>query len=113
MEQHYWAGIITGFAIFTTAGLFLVNLGTGRLYAGYIAALIISNFAVALTSHLGGSITHGQEYLTEHLELIMNSSDAHDPKSEAEMLVYEDMIAPIFEAKCLSCHNAQKAKGNF
>jgi uncharacterized membrane protein len=113
MEQHYWAGIITGFTIFTTAALFLVNLGTGRLYAGYIAALIISNIAVALTSHLGGSITHGQDYLTEHLALIMDSSNAHDPKSEAEMLVYEDMIAPIFEAKCLSCHNAQKAKGSF
>ena len=113
MEQHYWAGIITGFTIFTTAALFIVNLGTGRLYAGYIVALIISNIAVALTSHLGGSITHGQDYLTEHLALITNSSDAHDPKSEAEMLVYEDMIAPIFEAKCLSCHNAQKAKGSF
>jgi hypothetical protein len=113
MEQHYWAGIITGFTIFITAGLFVVYLGTGRLYAGYIVALIISNIAVALTSHLGGSITHGQDYLTEHLALITNSSDAHDPKSEAEMLVYEDMIAPIFEAKCLSCHNAQKAKGSF
>jgi len=113
MEQHYWAGIITGFTIFTTAALFIVNLGTGRLYTGYIVALIISNIAVALTSHLGGSITHGQDYLTEHLALITNSSDAHDPKSEAEMLVYEDMIAPIFEAKCLSCHNAQKAKGSF
>lgn len=113
MEQHYWAGIITGFTIFTTAALFLVNWSTGRLYPGYIAALIVSNISVGLASHLGGSITHGQDYLTEHLGLIMNALDTHDQKSEAEMLVYEDMLAPLFEAKCLSCHNAQKAKGSF
>ena len=113
MEQHYWAGIVTGVAIFTTVSLFLLYWSSGRFYFGYLAMLIISNITVAVTSHLGGSITHGQDYLTEHLALIMNASDAHPPKSEAEMLVYEDMIAPIFEAKCLSCHNAQKAKGNF
>ena len=113
MEQHYWAGVITGCAIITTTGLFLIYWGTARYYPLYIAALIISNIAVALTSHLGGSITHGQDYLTEHLQLIVNSPEKHVSKSEAEMLVYEDMIAPIFEAKCLSCHNTQKAKGNF
>lgn len=113
MEQHYWAGVITGFSIFTTVGLFLIYRSAARVYALYLAGLIISNVAVAFTSHLGGSITHGQDYLTEHLDLIMKASDTHGPKSEAEMLVYEDMIAPIFEAKCLSCHNAQKAKGSF
>jgi uncharacterized membrane protein len=113
IEQHYWAGVITGFAIFTTVALFLVYWSTARFYAFYIAGLVASNIAVALTSHLGGSITHGQNYLTEHLELVMNSAGTHDPKSEAEMLVFQDVIAPIFEAKCLSCHNAQKAKGNF
>ncbi len=113
MEQHYWAGVLTGFAIFTTAGLFLIFWSVGRLYGTYLTALIISNIAIALTSHLGGSITHGQDYLTEHLTLMTNSSNRNEPKSEAEMLVYDDLIAPIFEAKCLSCHNAQKAKGNF
>jgi hypothetical protein len=43
--------------------------------------------------------------------LIMNEFDRSVVKPESEMLVYEDMIAPIFEAKCLSCHNAQKVKG--
>jgi uncharacterized membrane protein len=113
MEQHYWAGVITGFAIFTTVGLFLIYWSTSRFYAIYIGALVLSNISVAYTSHLGGSITHGQDYLTEHLELVMSKSEAHEPKAEAEMLIYEDMIAPIFESKCLSCHNAQKAKGSF
>ena len=112
MEQHYWAGILTGFTIFTTAGLFLIFWSRNRFYGLYLIALIIANVGIGLTSHLGGSITHGQDYLTEHLELLMNAN-RHEEKSEAEMLVYEDMIAPIFEAKCVSCHNAQKAKGSF
>lgn len=113
MEQHYWAGVVTGSAIITTAGLYLIYWGTARYYSVYIAGLILSNIAVALTSHLGGSITHGQDYLTEHLQLIVNSPEKHISKPESEMLVYEDMISPIFEAKCLSCHNTQKAKGSF
>lgn len=113
MEQHYWAGIFTGFTIFVTAALFHRYWSSSRLYAGYLIALIISNIGIGLTSHLGGSITHGQDYLTEHLTLIMNSSDSYQPKPEEEMLLYEDIISPIFEAKCLSCHNSQKAKGNF
>lgn len=113
MNQHFWAGAISGFSIFTTVGLFLIYWNTNRFYFLYLIVLVFSNVAVAYTSHLGGSITHGQDYLTEHLELILNKSETHPPKSEAEMLVYEDMIAPIFEAKCLSCHNALKAKGDF
>lgn len=113
MDQHFWAGAFTGTAIFATTGLFLIYWTTSRLYWAYCTALLLSNVAVAYTSHLGGSITHGQDYLTEHLHLLMNSSEKHAEKPESEMLVYDDMIVPIFEAKCLSCHNAIKAKGNF
>ena len=113
MARHFWAGILTGFFIFTATGLFLVYWSTGRFYSVYLTALVISNIAVAYASHLGGSITHGQDYLTEHLDVMLNEPESQEVRPESEMLVYDDMIAPIFEAKCLSCHNAQKAKGNF
>lgn len=113
MDQHFWAGTITGFTICTTAALFLMYWSTNRFYTVYLTALIISNIAVAYTSHLGGSITHGQDYLTEHLDLILDPGEQHEQKAESEMLVFEDMIGPIFQAKCLSCHNSQRAKGEF
>ena len=113
MARHFWAGILTGFFIFTATGLFLVYWSTGRFYSVYLAALVISNIVVAYASHLGGSITHGQDYLTEHLDVMLNEPESQEVRPESEMLVYDDMIAPIFEAKCLSCHNAQRAKGNF
>jgi len=111
MERHFWAGAITGAAIFITLGLFYIHRSTSRYYYLYFGGLLLTNAAVGYTSHLGGSITHGQDYLTEHLELLFHAFEGEDEKAESEMLVYEDMIDPIFEAKCISCHNAQRAKG--
>ena len=111
MERHFWAGAITGAAIFMTTGLFFIYRSTARFYYLYFGGLLISNAAVGFASHLGGSITHGQDYLTEHWQFIMHEFITDHLKPESEMLVYEDMISPIFEAKCLSCHNDQKAKG--
>lgn len=113
MDRHFWAGAITGAAIFFTLGLFYIHRNTSRYYSLYLGALVLSNLAVAYASHLGGSITHGQGYLTEHLQFVMHSFDGKEQKAESEMLVFEDMLSPVFEAKCMSCHNEQRAKGDF
>ena len=112
MERHFWGGAITGASIFFTLGLFYIYRSTTRLYPLYFGCLLLTNAAVGYTSHLGGSITHGQDYLTEHLQFVMHSLDENGAKPESEMLIFEDMIAPVFEAKCMSCHNDQRAKGN-
>lgn len=112
MEQHFWAGAITGAAIFTTVALFFLYRSTSRFYAVYLGSLLVSNAAVGYASHLGGSITHGPDYLSEYIPALMSDLETDDVKPESEMLVYEDMLAPIFEAKCLSCHNTSKAKGD-
>ena len=113
MENHFWAGAITGAGIFFTLALFYIHRSTARYYYLYFSALLITNLAVGYASHLGGSITHGQDYLTEHLQFVMHSFDGKEKKPESQMLVYEDMLQPIFEAKCMSCHNDQRAKGDF
>jgi uncharacterized membrane protein len=111
MEQHFWAGAITGTTILITTGLFFVYRIRPGFYNAYFIALILSNVVVAWTSHLGGSITHGQDYLTEYLPFIVRDNEEVYSRTESEMLVYGDMIAPIFEAKCISCHNETRAKG--
>lgn len=112
-ERHFWAGAATAAGIFFTLGFFLVYRKSPGFYPLYLGALVASNLAVAYASHLGGSITHGQDYLTEHLEFVMHSFDDQRQKPESEMLVFEDMLLPVVEAKCMSCHNAQRAKGDF
>lgn len=114
MEQHFWAGAITGAVVFATVALYFLYRGDQRYYPFYLACLLLSNITVGYASHLGGSITHGREYLTEHLGMMLNKTEAVvEERPESDMRVYDDMIAPIFESKCLSCHNSLKSKGNF
>ncbi len=111
MERHFWLGAFTGTAIFTTVGLFYAYLRDQRFYWAYFAALALTNGAVAYTSHLGGSITHGKDYLTEHLSVLGTELADSKSKEESDMLLYQDVVVPVFESKCLSCHNTQRSKG--
>lgn len=111
MDQHFLAGAITGTAIFLTLGFFILYRKNPRYYLLYFAFLVVSNVAVAWTGHLGGSITHGADYLTEYLPFLMVSTPNEEARPPEEMLVYADMVSPIFEAKCLSCHNSARTKG--
>ena len=71
---------------------------------------------IMITGHLGGSLTHGSDYLTKPFVAIFSSdsSKATDIKPIAnvqEAKVYSDVIKPIFTTKCYSCHGETKQKG--
>jgi uncharacterized membrane protein len=62
---------------------------------------------VLVTGHLGGNITHGQDFL-----LAPVSQDKQAPAVLFEdVVIYTNMVQPILKAKCISCHNDSKAKG--
>jgi uncharacterized membrane protein len=113
LQQHLWIGVITGACILTTVSLYFLYHQSAKLYPIYIIGLLVSNGAVAYTSHLGGSLTHGEDYLTEYVPFIVANGDAQVAKPDSAMLIYEDMLLPVFEAKCISCHNDSRAKGEF
>jgi uncharacterized membrane protein len=113
IEGHFWAGAITGSLLFATLGFYFLYRRLERYYGLYLGALLLTSVSVGYASHLGGSVTHGKDYLTEHLTLLLNEESPVENKDESEMLVYDDMIVPILESKCYSCHNDQKAKGDF
>jgi uncharacterized membrane protein len=62
---------------------------------------------VLITGHLGGNLTHGEDFLSldrpkkEPKQIVLNQ----------DALVYADIIAPIFEEKCVACHGKTKQKG--
>jgi hypothetical protein len=78
-----------------------------------MAGLIVSNGAVAFASHLGGSLTHGEDYLTEYLPMMTANVKKDSVVADTAMLVYRDVLMPVFEAKCVSCHNESRSKGEF
>lgn len=69
---------------------------------------------VSLTGHWGGSLTHGEDYFFEFTEEAVTSSQrlklpSVDSLNDAVM--YSDVIEPILETKCYSCHGSRKQKG--
>lgn len=66
---------------------------------------------LTLTGHFGGSLTHGEEFLsleenTQSLKLVsLNLS------YDAEAVYYTQVVQPILETKCYSCHSSKKQKG--
>ena len=89
-----------------------------RAYAGVLAA---SSAMLIVASHFGGSLTHGSDYLTAYMPEPLRSIAGIPPREEAKPIVlenvdeaqlYSDIIHPILDAKCISCHNPNKSKGD-
>lgn len=71
---------------------------------------------LSVTGHWGGSLTHGEDYLSAVVRL--QSLEPIDPavKLQAisnidEAVLYHDVIEPILEARCYDCHSSRKQKG--
>lgn len=70
--------------------------------------------------HLGGTLTHGEGYLTAHMPSFFRSLFPGKPPVQQRQLppqldsvrIYANIIQPILHAKCVSCHNPNKQKGD-
>ncbi len=72
-----------------------------------LATSVTALFLIVFTGHLGAGITHGQGFILAP----MMAAKAPQIVSPEEAEVYADMVKPILELKCISCHNRNKAKG--
>ncbi|WP_114789458.1 c-type cytochrome domain-containing protein [Niabella yanshanensis] len=101
---HQWVGI-------TTAVIAIACYIVHRLQVRFLKALmILLVLCITVAGHLGGSITHGADYLSAP----MQSADSVEFKPIArvqEAIVYNDIIKPILSTKCYSCHGSSKQKG--
>jgi uncharacterized membrane protein len=75
---------------------------------------------IGVTGHLGGNLTHGSTYLTAHMPApvkllfavpeILPSKPAL-PAHLDSVVAFQHLVQPLLKAKCVSCHNPDKAKG--
>lgn len=117
LAWHKWLGTGTAAGCVVAAILFY----RGKFNA-YRASLFITVALLTVTGHLGGSLTHGSDYLTRYApwplkQLLGGSvekktSPAMSAENPQELPVFAGLIAPIFENKCVSCHGAAKSKGD-
>ncbi|MGZ5191509.1 MAG: chitobiase/beta-hexosaminidase C-terminal domain-containing protein, partial [Flavisolibacter sp.] len=101
---HKWSGVaVSLFMLLWSA--FRNNLSRSK--TGTIAAAVFSFATIIFTGHQGAGITHGQNFL---LAPILPEKKEQQVLLE-DAVVYTHMVQPIIEAKCMSCHNSKKAKG--
>ena len=108
VSKHQWLGIAT--AAVSVVAWFLNKKNNKQIKwaMGLMALLII------ITGHLGGSLTHGSDYLTKAFSSDNESKSETKRKPIAnvqEAVVYTDIIKPVLEAKCYNCHGPNKQKG--
>ncbi len=101
---HKWGGVAVSLFSFVWYGY--RNSVHSRKYMPQVAA-VISFVLIVFTGHEGSNITHGDNYL-----LAPVTPEKTKPKVDLEAaIVYADMVRPILETKCMSCHSSKKAKG--
>lgn len=102
LDYHKWFGLSTLLIATVLFKLRDFNWYT-RIHAKLGSISLIITLIVA--GHFGSVLTHGDNFVLEPV-----SQPELVPFEQAK--VYEHIIKPIFQEKCISCHNDQKIKGN-
>jgi uncharacterized membrane protein len=104
LQWHKWGGVVV--SLFTLCWLgFSKHLRQKKVIT--IITSIVAIFLVVLTGHQGAGVTHGQNFLLAPITPEKKQAIV----AEEEAVVFTDMVQPILKAKCMSCHNSNKAKG--
>ncbi|WP_289041510.1 c-type cytochrome domain-containing protein [uncultured Zobellia sp.] len=120
-EEHLFAHRWLGIALVIVAfiGWYLKSKPKAfpiKLQHGFNILLLAMLF---IEGHKGGNLTHGETYLTEYapapIQKLLGAKDAKDSgpsfMTPDSVQVYADLVAPIFEAKCVGCHNDEIKRG--
>jgi uncharacterized membrane protein len=104
IKWHKWSGIIM--AAFMLLWYALHNKTTISKPLSTVFCLTVF-IGITVAGHQGADITHGSDYLLEPVK-----KDIQQPMVlMQDAVVYNNMVEPILQAKCMSCHNSKKAKG--
>jgi uncharacterized membrane protein len=111
---HRWSGVAFVGLCFIIWMLRYINFRFSLPFNRSINTTAI--ILLTITGHFGGEMTHGQNYLYENLPYVkkevsvISLTEAQLSKSDS-LLVYEDLVYPVLEEKCMSCHNQKTAYG--
>ena len=116
LAWHKWLGTATAMAAVVAAILFW----RGKMCT-YRASLFVTVSLLMVEGHLGGSLTHGSDYLTRYapapvkkllgIAAVKKTVATVSTDQLRSLPVFTGVIEPIFNSKCASCHGAEKSKG--
>ncbi|GAB3810172.1 ribonuclease inhibitor [Spirosoma humi] len=122
LTNHMWEGI--GVAVFAWLAWSVKSENLGRIlpFASlmYLPALVVSLLLLLAAGHLGGNLTHGEDYLTQYMPETLRTLAGRQPRQKEvvfqpitdvnQAMVYQQIVNPILHSRCVQCHNAGKAK---
>lgn len=124
VDNHQYTGIATAvFALVTTILLLQTLKGKLPNFWAYRVSLTITVILLSIAGHLGSSLTHGEDYLTN---VLPGNQDSYDntkglalltdlKASDSITLAQQDHlnleVRAIFAHNCYQCHNENKQKG--
>lgn len=104
VNLHKWMGVAI-----SVASLVIYFLFDSFKNRKIISVMVLIQIPmIIIGSHEGGSLTHGEDFLS------FNIHPTEEKKSEItdSSKIFAAFIEPILSSKCYSCHNERKAKGN-
>jgi hypothetical protein len=114
MQRHLWAGVALSTGVFLLPPLRALAdaLHSTLMWVVYHLLLWSTMGVLVITTHLGGNLTHGPDYLVKYMPASLR--DTLGVQTEAERnrkeppTLYNTLIAPAMDEYCLSCHNSDK-----
>lgn len=115
LNQHRNLGIAV--AVWGILLLLLQKSTLNRKFGAWLQLILF--ILIGAAGHLGGSLTHGSDYLTQALPEPYRSWLGLPPvvltpakiENLPEANAYAAVVAPLMQEKCVSCHGSTKQKG--
>ena len=103
LQFHKWLGVSV---VFISTCIYWCR--SRGWYTPKIAwsAAVVAVVCLTVAGHFGADITHGDNYI---LAPVWHPEKKLVPIDKA--LVFRDVVEPVFESKCNSCHDPNKTKG--
>lgn len=104
LQLHKWSGALISLLTFLWY-IFYEQLNKTKI--SLASSSLVTTIILIIAGHQGASITHGDNFL---LAPVYKGKMQNKVQLD-EAVLFTDMVKPILDTKCVSCHNNKKAKG--
>jgi mono/diheme cytochrome c family protein len=112
VSAHMWLAIALTFVAFALYARVGFGGASARLFDrnGNMMGILLF-LLIMVVGHLGGSLTHGEDYLTSSFHNTPPPPAFRPIADVQQAAAYEDIVKPILESRCNNCHGAHRQKG--
>ncbi len=103
LQWHKWTGVSI---VFFSSIIYWSRNSSWYKASVAKAGAVITVLCLIVTGHYGATLTHGDNFVLAAL------IPAKEKVAVDKAVIFDDVVMPIFNEKCLSCHNLEKAKGS-